>query len=53
MALLRIHDYLRDRKLLRYTDVFLDKDGQVAWKANIKNRKWENRIDGKLVLETS
>jgi len=52
-ALLRIHDYLRDRKLLRYTDVFLDKDGQVAWKANVKNRKWENRIDGKLVLETS
>jgi transposase len=51
--LLRIHDYLRDRKLLRYIDVTLDKNGHVTWKANVKNRRWENRIDGKLVLETS
>ncbi len=52
-VLLKIHDYLRDRKLLRYIDVSLDKNGHVDWKTNLKNRRWENRIDGKLVLETS
>lgn len=52
-TLIRIHDYLRDRKLLRYYDAVLDKDGHVVCMANVKSRKWENRIDGKLVLETS
>lgn len=52
-TLLAIHDFLRDRKLLRYTDVSLDEDGHVTWKANLKNRRWENRLDGKLMLETS
>ena len=37
---------------MRHTDVLLDKDARVAWEANVKNRKGENRFDGKLVLET-
>ena len=52
-TLLKIHDYLRDRKLTRYTNISLDENGHVTWKANVEARKWENRIDGKLVLETS
>jgi transposase len=52
-TLIRIHDYLRDRKLLRYYDARLDEDGHVTCRANVKSRKWENRIDGKLLLETS
>lgn len=52
-AMLRVHDYLRDRKLLRYTDVYQDEDGLLHCDANMEARGWEDRIDGKLVLETS
>lgn len=52
-ALLKIHDHLRDRKLLRYTNVYLNKEGMLAWEADEEVRRWENRIDGKLILETS
>lgn len=52
-ALIKIHDYLRDRKLLRYTHVHLTKEGTLTWESDEKARQWENRIDGKLILETS
>ncbi len=47
-----IHDYLRDRKLLRLFDLKL-KGKRVVVNINQKNLKWEERIDGILVLETS
>lgn len=47
-----IHDYLRDRKLLRLFDVRLKGKGVVV-NINQKSRRWEERIDGVLVLETT
>lgn len=47
-----IHDYLRDRKLLRLFDIELKGKGIIV-NANQKNRRWEERIDGVLVLETT
>ena len=52
-ALLKIHDYLRDRKLLRYYDVHLDEKKMLTWSADKKARSWENKIDGRMILETS
>ena len=52
-VLIKIHDYLRDQNLLRYTEVYRDENNQVSWRANTEARQWENRIDGKLVLETT
>lgn len=52
-ALLQIHDYLRDRKLLRYVEVGLDEKGALSWEPKTEARRWEKRIDGKLVLESS
>lgn len=52
-ALIRLHDYLRDRKLLRYTKVYQDEKGLLHCEADMDARGWEDRIDGKLVLETS
>lgn len=52
-AFVRIHDYLRDQNLLRYTEVYWDENDQVSWRAITEARQWENRIDGKLVLETT
>ncbi len=47
-----IHDYLRDRKLLRLFDVGL-KGKRIIVNADQKSRKWEEKIDGVLVLETT
>lgn len=52
-ALLKLHDHLRDNKLLRYTEAYLNDDGMLAWEPDEKARRWENRIDGKMILETS
>lgn len=52
-ALLKIHDFLRDNDLLRYTEAYLNEEGKLAWEPDEKVRRWENRIDGKMVLETS
>lgn len=52
-ALLKVHDQLRDDGLLRLTKVYLNEDGGLAWEPDEEARRWENRIDGKLVLETS
>lgn len=47
-----IHDYLRDRKILRLFDLRLKGKGLVV-NPNQKNLKWEEKIDGVLVLETT
>jgi transposase len=52
-TLLHLHDYLRDRKLGRYYRLWLDEDGTIRWGPNEENRRWENLIDGKLILETT
>lgn len=52
-TLLHLHDYLKKRKLSRYYRIWLDEGGSVHWEPNAKSRKWENEIDGKLILETT
>ena len=52
-TLLHLHDYLKERKLKRYYRLWLDDEGVIHWEPNEKSRKWENEIDGKLVLETT
>lgn len=53
-TLLHLHDYLRDRRLSRYYRLWLDEeDGAIRWEPHEENRRWENRIDGKLLLETT
>jgi len=52
-TLLNVHDYLKERKLKRYYRLWLDEDGAIQWEPNEKSRKWENEIDGKLILETT
>lgn len=47
-----IHDYLRDRKLLRLFAIEL-KGKRIIVNAEQKNRRWEEKIDGVLVLETT
>lgn len=47
-----IHDYLRDRKLLQLFKVTLSKS-KVIVKANAKARRWEKKIDGVVVVETT
>jgi len=50
-TLLHLHDYLRDRKLQRYYRIWLDDQGKINWEPKEENRRWENKIDGKLLLE--
>jgi len=52
-TLLHLHDYLRDRNLTKFYEVYLDDQGHVAWRANHQSRLWEREIDGKLLLETT
>jgi transposase len=54
-AFVKIHDYLRDRRLSRYFKVWLDKGQEYAlsWQADFDARKWEIQIDGKILLETT
>lgn len=52
-TLLHLHDYLKKRKLNRYYRLWLDEAGTIQWEPNAKRRRWENDIDGKLVLETT
>jgi transposase len=48
----QIHDYLRDRKLLRYFRLELTAKGLTVT-ADEEARRFENLTDGKLVVETS
>lgn len=48
----QVHDYLRDRKLDRYYQVELTSKGLKVTE-NTKARKLEEKIDGKLVVESS
>jgi transposase len=48
----KIHDYLRDRKLDRYYKVEMNEQGLEVTPEN-KTRKLEEKIDGKLVVESS
>ena len=48
----KIHDYLRDRKLERYYKVEMNEQGLEVSPEN-KARKLEEKIDGKLVVESS
>jgi transposase len=48
----QVHDYLRDRNLERYYEVELTDEG-LNVRANTKARKIEEKIDGKLVVESS
>lgn len=52
-TLLHLHDYLRDRKLNRYYRLWLDEQGTIQWAPNEHSRRWENEIDGKLIVETT
>jgi transposase len=47
-----IHDYLRDHKLQRLFNVNIHKK-KIVVKPDNKARKWEGKIDGVLVLETT
>lgn len=47
-----IHDYLRDRRLLRLFKVTLS-ENRVVVEPNEENRLWEERIDGVVVVETT
>jgi transposase len=48
----KIHDYLRDRNLERYYNVSMTEEG-ITVTAEQKSRKLEEKIDGKLVVESS
>ena len=48
----QIHDYLKDRKLGRYFRVEM-KGKKVIVTADESNRRWEEKIDGLLVVETT
>lgn len=50
-TLLHLHDYLRDHHLKKYYRLWLDKQGKINWEPNEDTRRWENKIDGKLLLE--
>ncbi|WP_028316610.1 IS1634 family transposase [Desulfatibacillum aliphaticivorans] len=50
-ALFQIRDYLKKRDLLRYYELSLADNGGVSVRADRKTRKWEDLIDGKLVVE--
>ena len=52
-TLLHLHDYLRDRNLAKFYEVYLDDKGRVAWRPDNDARLWEIEIDGKLLLETT
>jgi len=52
-TLLHLHDYLRDRNLTKFYEIYLDDQGHVAWRPNNESRLWERQIDGKLLLETT
>jgi transposase len=52
-TLVHLHDYLRDRNLTRYYRIWLDEHGTICWEPDEETRRWENEIDGKLVLETT
>ncbi len=52
-TLLHLHDYLRDRNLTKFYEVYLDDQGHVAWRPDNESRLWERAIDGKLLLETT
>jgi len=52
-TLLHLHDYLRDRNLTKFYEVYLDHQGHVSWRPNNESRLWEREIDGKLLLETT
>lgn len=54
-AFMRIHDYLRDKGLQKLLKVWLKEDEAypISWQPDFDARKWERRIDGKLVLETT
>jgi transposase len=52
-TLLHLHDYLRDRNLTKFYEVYLNDQGHVAWRPNNESRLWEREIDGKLLLETT
>jgi hypothetical protein len=52
-TLLHVHNFLRDRQLLRYYRLRLDEQGQVECRAHEENRQWELALDGKLLLETT
>jgi transposase len=52
-TLLHLHDYLRDRNLAKFYEVYLDGKGHVAWRPDNEARLWELEIDGKLLLETT
>lgn len=47
-----IHDYLRDRKLLRLFEVKIEKE-KIIVNPDEGARDWEEKIDGVLVLETT
>jgi transposase len=52
-TLLHLHDYLRDRDLTKFYQVYLDDQGHVDWRPEEQSRLWELEIDGKLLLETT
>lgn len=52
-TLLHLHDYLRDHKLNRYYRLWLGEEGAIQWAPDENSRRWENEIDGKLILETT
>jgi transposase len=52
-TLLHLHDYLRDRNLIKFYEVYLDDQGHTAWRPNNESRLWEREIDGKLLIETT
>ena len=52
-TLLHLHDYLMDRNLTRFYEIYLDNEGHVAWRPDNEARLWELEIDGKLLLETT
>jgi transposase len=52
-TLIHLHDYLRDRDLTKFYQVYLDDQRHVDWRPEEQSRLWELEIDGKLVLETT
>ena len=48
----RIRDYLRDHHLMSLYQIAIEAD-RVIVRPNEKNRSWENKIDGMLLVETT
>jgi len=52
-AMIKVHEYLKAHKLSRYYHLELTPEQELRVGADTEARRWENLIDGKLIVETT